>query len=102
MKKAKRMELPREVWMGPEVLKKIPKTCQNLSIGKKSHIISGSNTYKIAGKKIEKSLKKSGFEVEHTIVSIADMKTAKELQKNIEETDFLLGVGGGTCIDMAK
>lgn len=102
MKKAKRMELPREVWMGPEVLKKIPKTCRNLSMNKKAHIISGPQTYEIAGKKIEKSLTESEFEVEHTLVSSADLKTAKNLQKNIHNTDFLLGVGGGTCIDMAK
>lgn len=102
MKEPKRMELPREVWMGPEVLKEVPGTCKRLSLGEKGYIIADETTYSIAGEKIEESLHREDFEVKKSIISKADMETAKTVQKESESPDFFLGVGGGTCIDIAK
>lgn len=102
MKESKRMELPRDVWMGPEVLEEIPKACRRLSVGEKCYIIADEITYDIAGGQIEENLSESGFEVDYSIISQADMETVDEVQKNTQGYDFLLGVGGGTCIDVAK
>ncbi len=89
--------------MGPRVIEKVSKTCKSLSLGKKAHIVSGKKTYQIAGKKIEEFLSESDFKIGHSIIKDADMETMKKLKEEIgDSSDFLLGVGGGTCIDAAK
>ncbi|MEA1904330.1 MAG: NAD(P)-dependent glycerol-1-phosphate dehydrogenase [Candidatus Hadarchaeota archaeon] len=103
MKEPKRMELPREVWMGPRVLEKIVDVCHRLSLGMRPLIIADTQTFKIAGKKIKNSLEGECFDVHHMIIDQSDMKTVnKVLGLAKDKVDFLLGVGGGTCIDVAK
>lgn len=102
MKEPKRMELPREVWMGPEVLEKTSRTCKSLSLGKNGYLIADKQTFEVAGKTVKESLKKTGIQVKHSIISRADRKTVEEIQSKAESPDFFLGVGGGTSIDVAK
>lgn len=102
MKEPKRMELPREVWMGPKVLGEASKTCEKLSLGEKGHIISGGRTFEIAGKKVRESLSEVGFEISYSLIEEADQETVGRVLEESEGSDFLLGVGGGTCIDVAK
>lgn len=102
MKESKRMELPREVWMGPNVLKKVPETCKRLSLGERGYIVAGRKTFEIAGKKIREHLAEEKIDVDYSIISQADMETIEEILKDAKGYDFLLGVGGGTCIDVAK
>jgi glycerol-1-phosphate dehydrogenase [NAD(P)+] len=103
MKEPKRMELPREVWMGPRVLGKVVNVCQQLPLGKRGLVVADAKTYKIAGEKICRSLKKAKFDANHVTIERADMKTVKRVRNLVKgKIDFLLGVGGGTCIDVAK
>ncbi len=102
MKESKRMELPREVWMGPNVLKKTPETVKKLGLGERGHIVSGEKTYEIAGEKVEKFLLNSGFQINHSIVTQADTENVEKVVSEAEKPDFFLGVGGGKCIDIAK
>lgn len=102
MKESKRMELPRQVWMGPEVLEKISKTCRSLSLGRRGYLVADEQTYEIAGKEIEDSLSKEDIYTDYSLITRADMKTVKEVQKASADFDFLIGIGGGTCIDVAK
>jgi len=96
------MELPREVWMGPDVLEEIPETCRRLSFGKRGYIIADEVTYNIAGERVKNALSKNNFNMDRTIVSKADMETAELVKEEAKGFDFFLGVGGGTCIDIAK
>lgn len=102
MKEAKRMELPREVWMGPDVLGKISDSCRQLTLSGKGHIVADETTYEIAGKEIRGNLLESGFQVDHSIISNAYMETVDRVHEKTKDHDFILGVGGGTCIDVAK
>jgi glycerol-1-phosphate dehydrogenase [NAD(P)+] len=103
MKEPKRMELPREVWMGPRVLEKIADVCHRLSLGRRSLIIADPQTFEIAGKKIKNSLGEAHFDVHHAIIEQGDTKTVNRVRGLVKgKIDFLLGVGGGTCIDIAK
>jgi glycerol-1-phosphate dehydrogenase [NAD(P)+] len=104
MKEPKRMELPREVWMGPHVLKHVAEVCKKLEFGKRALIISDSTTLKLAGEDVRRSLKRVGFDSRYMLIKEADIKTVKNVQKLAEKKkiDFLLGVGGGRCIDIAK
>jgi glycerol-1-phosphate dehydrogenase [NAD(P)+] len=50
-----------------------------------------------------RSLARAGFGVQHVLVKEAHVKTVAMVRKSIKEgTDFLLGVGGGKPIDVAK
>lgn len=102
MKEPKRMEIPREVWMGPGVLEEVAELCSKMSLGERPLVISGEQTYEVAGRRVERSLADSGFEVNSIIIERADTRTVEKVRKNIGSVDLLLGVGGGTCIDVAK
>ncbi len=102
MKDSKRMELPREVWMGPDTLEKILNTCTHLDLGNRGYLVADKNTHKIAGKRIIDCLTDGGFQIKHSIIDSADEKTAKRVRDKSQDSDFLIGVGGGTCIDLAK
>ncbi|MCD6248514.1 MAG: NAD(P)-dependent glycerol-1-phosphate dehydrogenase [Hadesarchaea archaeon] len=103
MKEPKFMELPREVWMGPGVLGKIVSVCQRLPLGEKALVVDDPKTYKIAGERICRLLRRANFDVEHVEIRRADMETVKTVQELTKNgVAFLIGVGGGTCIDVAK
>lgn len=102
MKEPKRMEIPHKVWMGPGVLEDVAELCSSMALWEKLLVISGERTYEVAGGRVERSLTDNGFEVKSTIIKHANMKTVEKVQESIESIDLLLGVGGGTCIDVAK
>ncbi len=88
--------------MGPQILKEIPETCEELSLGEKGYLIADEKTYEIAGEKIEEALSETEIQIDHSLISEANMETVEKIQKKVKDSDFLLGVGGGTCIDVAK
>ncbi len=103
MKEPKCMELPREVWMGPRVLEKVADVCQRLHLGKRALVVADPNTHEVAGESVCRSLKKAGIDTEHVTVERADMKMVESVRELVKDkVDFLLGVGGGTSIDVAK
>lgn len=103
MKEPKRIELPREVWMGPRVITQVSDVCGRLCSGKRALIVSDQTTFKVAGKEVERRLRRAGFEADHTWIENADMATVKKVRGIARrKADFLLGVGGGKPIDTAK
>lgn len=103
MKEPKRIELPREVWIGPRVIAQVTNVCKHLCPGKRALIIADTTTFKLVGAKVQHSLRLAGFEAECSLVKQANMVTVTKVRKLVKgKVDFLLGVGGGTCIDMAK
>lgn len=103
MKEPKRIELPREVWMGPKVISKVAEVCKRLGLGKGALIVADPNTFKFAGSGVKFQLEKADFGVDRIIVNEADLATVAEVRKVAQDkVDFFLGVGGGKCIDVAK
>ena len=103
MKEAKRIELPREVLMGPRVIAQVADVCKRLCIGKRALMIADTTTFKLIGSKVKRSLESAGFEVQRSLINRADMATVVKVRKLVKDNaDFLFGVGGGTCIDVAK
>lgn len=104
MKEPKKIELPREVWMGPGVLSRTGEICSKLRLQEKGLLVADSTTFRIAGKRVERLLKREGFEVSHQLVKETNLREVKNIRRKIreEKIGFLLGVGGGSCIDLAK
>lgn len=103
MKEPKRIELPREVWMGPGVIKRVPNICLRLCQRGRALVVSDPTTFKLAGREVERSLAAAGFGAYHVLIELANMRTVARVRKIVRrKIDFLLGVGGGRCIDVAK
>ncbi len=100
--KAKWMQLPREIYAGHDVLKNVGDMCKRFGLRGRALIVTGNKTYDIAGKDVEKILKKSGFKVDVIKTGVANKKNLESVKKIAKRYDFLVGVGGGSKIDLAK
>jgi len=98
------MQLPREVVVGNDTLDLVASICRKLGFSKSAFVVTGVKTYKIAGKRVIDSLEDSGVKTEHMLVSSSDMKNVDIVAGRIEDSkpQVVLGVGGGTKIDVAK
>jgi glycerol-1-phosphate dehydrogenase [NAD(P)+] len=102
--KSKTTELPRIIMVGHGVINDIGNVCKRLLLEKQALIVSDVNTKKIAGDKVEQILTDIGFDVHQTQINDANQENIKEIKNQITELkiNFVLGVGGGRPIDVAK
>ncbi len=98
-----RIDLPRIVLVGENVLNKLPNICTEQQY-KKALIVTGKTTYKIAGKKALRILEEGGIQGTYAIVSNARREMIEGVKSRTTESipDVILGVGGGRNIDVAK
>jgi len=100
------MQLPREIIVGNGSLSLINDVCKKLGFEKIAITVADPTTIKVAGQKVAKLLQEDGMEVNCHIVSsgIATMDDVKVSEQEIEKLrpQVVLGVGGGTIIDIAK
>jgi glycerol-1-phosphate dehydrogenase [NAD(P)+] len=98
-----RIGLPRVVLVGEKVLKKLGSICREFDYNS-AIIVTGKNTYNIAGKQAETILDEEGLNVCTTLVSDATRETVESVKKEIDSSgaEVVLGIGGGRNIDVAK
>lgn len=99
---SKKIQMPREVHIGPNVICDCGQICNDLDFKKNALVVTGSKTFKIAGKKVIESLENSDFSVDFIKVNEATMGSVNTVEDKIGENTFVLGVGGGRVIDVAK
>ena len=97
------MELPREVLLGEDLKDKVSQVAKRLKLGENVLILYGPKTKEIAGKDVEMYLK-NFFYVKNLLIKEASMKNVQKAIETIrnENMDWVLGVGGGSIIDVAK
>ncbi len=102
--KLRYMQLPRIVVVGKDVIYDISKVCKELKLSGRALIVTGNLTKKIAGNTARDALRDSGFEVEMVLTERATKSEVERAENTARKSsaDFLLGVGGGRCIDIAK
>lgn len=102
--KTKSMELPRKVVIGHDALLEVEKVCDSLKLGKTALVVVDETTKKIAGDAVTGLLSDGGYTVEDFMIKEADRATIEEVKGVSLENgvSFLLGVGGGRPIDVAK
>ncbi|NIQ06055.1 MAG: iron-containing alcohol dehydrogenase, partial [Candidatus Korarchaeota archaeon] len=98
------MQLPREVVVGKGVIRRIPEVFERLGFAESALIVAGKKTYKILGREVRRLLEEKGLKVDNLLVHSATMKDVHIVEDKIEalESQVVLGVGGGTKIDVAK
>ena len=114
-RKYKTMVFPREVIVGHNTTDQIKGMCRRITRSKNALIVVDKNTKKISGDKIAKMLSGASYEINTIVISSPIMQkdvhvawpTMKEVNMVIKvaekyESEFLLGVGGGSVIDVTK
>ncbi|VVB92916.1 Glycerol-1-phosphate dehydrogenase [NAD(P)+] [uncultured archaeon] len=102
--KNKWMQLPRNVVVGHGVINDTGKVCKDLKLNGNAVIVAGDTTFKAAGKTVAVSLEDSGFNVNFAMVenpTLDEVNKVESISKEVK-AEFLLGVGGGKSIDIAK
>jgi glycerol-1-phosphate dehydrogenase [NAD(P)+] len=114
-RKYKTMVFPREVIVGHNTTDQIKGMCKRITRSKNALIVVDKKTKKISGDKIEKILSGASYEINTIVISSPIMQkdvhvawpTMKEVNSVVKavekyESEFLLGVGGGSVIDVTK
>jgi glycerol-1-phosphate dehydrogenase [NAD(P)+] len=100
------MELPREVIVGNGTLDQIGDLCRRLGCSKSLFMVTGERTFNIAGRRTIDLLGDQGLEVNYLAVSsqAPTLDDVRIIEKEIArcKPDAVLGVGGGTRIDLGK
>jgi len=101
--KIKEMVFPRDVLVGHKASEQIPELCSRIVDGN-ALVVSDKITKKILGDKVIKLLKENNYSVHSIIISASTLKEVKKVERTIKKNSisFVLGVGGGTVIDVSK
>ncbi|MDV3103575.1 NAD(P)-dependent glycerol-1-phosphate dehydrogenase [Thermococcus waiotapuensis] len=97
------MELPREVLLGENLTGEVLNVARRLRLGRRALVLYGSTTMNIAGKDVEESLSRE-FDVKGVIIesaSVAEVERTMKLASDFN-ADWMVAVGGGSIIDVAK
>lgn len=102
--KSKSMELPRRVAIGHGQLESIGEICRSLHLRGPAIIVVDKTTKRIAGNLVEKNLTSENYEASQVVITEADMENLEKVKQVIigQKGRFVLGVGGGRPIDIAK
>lgn len=100
--KIKAVEVPRNIVAGHGVLDGVREICEGLHLHGPATIITGGKTSMIAGNKVRDLL--DGYDIDICEVGDATAENAHAAAEQAREfgSSFLLAVGGGSKIDLAK
>jgi len=98
------MQLPREVVVGNNTLELIGGICKRLGFSGSAFVVMGKKTLDIAGKKVMDILDDDSMSVNHFVANSCNLEDIVLIEQKIEELkpQVVLGIGGGTKIDVAK
>ena len=102
--KSKTMVFPREIIVGHKVTSQIDALCNRISRGDSALIVADKKTKKLLGDEIHKILSKANYKVIDKIVTGPTVGQVNNVIKfaSKKNVDLLLGVGGGSVIDVTK
>lgn len=98
----RKIQMPREVYIDPGIIKDTAEICKSLHLNKKFLIVTGSTTYDIGAKPVIESLEKDNLDYDVIKVDRASDESISEVEELITPETTVLGVGGGKVIDIAK
>ena len=98
----RKIQMPREVYIDPGIIKDTAEICKSLHLDKKALIVTGSHTYDVGAKPAIESLEKEDIEFDVIKVDNASEESISEVEELITPDTTVLGIGGGKVIDVAK
>ncbi len=102
--KAKAMHFPRQVLAGHDVVSEIGQMSEDFELDSPVLLVTGATTGNLAAKLVDSVLDEHGYEVNTITVGEASRDNLVKVEEYAKETGaaFLIGVGGGSKIDLAK
>ncbi|MCL2607932.1 MAG: NAD(P)-dependent glycerol-1-phosphate dehydrogenase [Methanomassiliicoccaceae archaeon] len=102
--KSKGMVFPRNVLLGHNILEQVTEVCDDFRFPRTGMIITGDDTYKAAGKDVQCFMEEAGYDIHIHKTGDAVFSNVEKIVTLAKETDsrFILAVGGGSKIDLAK
>jgi len=102
--KARAMNFPRQVRTGHDCVGQTGEMCLEFELEGTALIVTGPTTGNLASGTVRQALEEAKFDVQQVEVGPATQENlvkVEEVAKDVK-ADFLLGVGGGSKIDLAK
>jgi len=96
------MVLPRMVVTGPGVIEQLPAVIAELDLPERGLIVCDSNTLQIAGNRVIEYLEAGGHPMKKIEIGGANTEELEKVESYSDKIDFLVGLGGGRPIDLAK
>ena len=96
------MVLPRMVVTGPGVIEQLPAVIAELDLPERGLIVCDSNTLQIAGNRVIEYLEAGGHPMSKIEIEGANTEELEKVEAYSDKIDFLVGLGGGRPIDLAK
>ena len=96
------MVLPRMVVTGPGVIEQLPAVIAELDLPERGLIVCDSNTLQIAGNRVIEYLEAGGHPMKKIVIEGANTEELEKVEAYSDKIDFLVGLGGGRPIDLAK
>ncbi len=102
--KARGMVFPRVVLVGHGVISDLGTTCRQFDFPDRGAVITGPRTAELAGHRAVQILKESKFEATSLIAGEATEEEVSRVEREARAAGarFLVGVGGGSKIDITK
>jgi glycerol-1-phosphate dehydrogenase [NAD(P)+] len=102
--KAKAMHFPRQVLAGHDVVSEIGQMSKDFELDGPVLLVTGTTTGNLAAKLVANILEEHGYEVHTITVGEASRDNLVKVEEHTKEVgaSFLIGVGGGSKIDLAK
>jgi len=76
----RKIQLPREIHTGPGIIEETGAICRDLRFKGKVLVVTGTNTYKIGGEDVIRSLGDHGFDVEDVTIKQASVDIVSEIR----------------------
>lgn len=102
--KSKTMVFPRDVRVGHGVMEELGDVLDQLDVGERVLLVTGGRTRRLAGERASGVVQKAGYEphvVEVAGATLHDVAIA-EIEGRRVKPAVVMGVGGGSVIDVAK
>ncbi|MFH1631027.1 MAG: iron-containing alcohol dehydrogenase, partial [Candidatus Aenigmatarchaeota archaeon] len=98
------IRFPRIILVEPQANEKVLDILLELNLGKKVAVFCGANAKDVVREIAKKSIDnvKKHFNIEVFDAESSDIKYVKAAAEKIKKFDFVIGIGGGKTIDIAK
>jgi len=102
--KSKTMVFPREIIVGHNATQQIAELCNRIGSGDNVLVVDDKKTKKLSGDEIRKILSKANYNVKEVVVSAPTVNEVNNVINYSSKNNIklLLGVGGGSVIDVTK
>jgi len=90
--------------VGNETISLISDICKRLGFSRSAFVVTGPDTLRVAGRRVIDLLRDKGMDVDHLLVGSSTAWDVRAVEERVRELkpQVVLGVGGGTKIDVAK